>query len=439
MSNSFELKNKPDEWMDITSKEEILQSELNQLKNDLETRSIELLESNVTIDLLKGHKTLLENERQSLRSTVDDSNQTIELLQKQVEELKKVNGTMSTDLSELKNKYETETSALRDDVGHLKGDLESANNKVTSLNKQVKTLEQQNQLESKKRADTIRSLSDSLQKFKLATEQKDQKTSQQAQSLARLQKELEQTQDILKSRTGVLGLRNIQCDKLKAELKEKSDNLLKVSTLSEGLKNKNMVLLRTLNNVKEELAFKQKELAQSRARVQALERQAEFQSIANGERLHKLHETVQSKTSLLEEAKTELEQLRGQNTASTEEMAQKDTKLSQARAQLEAKELAYQQVVEKLEALQKKTADEEAKRMEVQETEEGKNSEKALREELARQKQSFEKRMRELHEILGVTAMTEIKSEFGAASQEISELKQASVRSFRVPLFFGLK
>jgi hypothetical protein len=56
---NFEFKDKVDERVEVTSYEEILRNECCQTKNVLETKEMELLELNVTIYILKGHKTLL--------------------------------------------------------------------------------------------------------------------------------------------------------------------------------------------------------------------------------------------------------------------------------------------------------------------------------------------------------------------------------------------
>ena len=76
-SNNFELHAKADEWMDVTPKEELLQNELDRLKEAFEKCSTQLDACRLENDLLKGFKTNLETETQQLKESLQVTQQQV--------------------------------------------------------------------------------------------------------------------------------------------------------------------------------------------------------------------------------------------------------------------------------------------------------------------------------------------------------------------------
>lgn len=73
MSTSLEINVEADEWLDITTTEELLQRDVHRLNEALKARTAELEASNHLIQELSGHKTTLETDRVTLQRALKDS------------------------------------------------------------------------------------------------------------------------------------------------------------------------------------------------------------------------------------------------------------------------------------------------------------------------------------------------------------------------------
>ncbi len=88
-SNSFELQAKADEWIDVTPTEEVLRAELVRLQDAFEKCTTQLDSSRLENDLLKDRSEALEHETKDLRSILERTNNNLVATQEELSSARK--------------------------------------------------------------------------------------------------------------------------------------------------------------------------------------------------------------------------------------------------------------------------------------------------------------------------------------------------------------
>ena len=410
--SDFELCLNQDEWLDVTPREELLQHELNMLKAELNQRSTDLDESELAIDLLKGHKELLEKERASLRSQLQKQTETLSTVSEDFGSTIAREKSLQDELSQVKDVSGTKTKELEGSLATGKKELQLVAGERASLQAELKlqndiTLRLQTNLEAG--AARENSLKNELSQVRTDSENRS--------------KEL---QDSLNSKKKELSVAMNQVGGLKLlvtkntighqqELQKANKTIQSYASLVEDLKIKISSLVQTTKNQQAALATSDQKLKESVAQGQTLhqklaeerdsfeQRSKELEGVRNDTgKIATFAEQLKEKTVSLER------QLAQQNDSCVTARREKETasaRESAVREEMAILKVESDQRIQELDAALK----EEREQLEFVTKNQGNAAdlkesfarEEALKEQLAQLKTSAECRRKELSEILG--------------------------------------
>ena len=422
------LQAKADEWIDVTPTEEVLRAELSRLQKAFDKCTSQLDSSRLENDLLKDRSIALEDEAKDLKSILDRTNLNLDATSKELDRVKRSSEeqrqslettlkstaekqaiaeksveSLKEQMSEAEKQYlskasmhETEKQSLERRLkvsqGEAKNQKDAAirfaedlrtvreNHKQTkkALEKTNKALSSEKELHSKtkKTLGTVATLAETLKVEKQAL-----KRSLAKEESSRIEAEKEKA--ALTRKLGALtALYDKKQESLRAELGERMNDLegsnKSIETLQIELKDAEAKLH---ESSVEAASLKQHMMTMEQGRHELLERQSELQDAlddALGERRMQ-SESLAKAEELLEKAILERDTLRDQRSAYLQS--------SEREAELEAK--------------------------------------------LAEQKAAFEKRLKDIHSILGLKFTTAVKS-------EVRTIRKAAIaqmpKSLKVPL-----
>lgn len=439
MSESFEININADEWLDITSKEELLQNELNRVKNDLETRSMELLESNVTIDLLKGHKTLLENERETLTEELARTNNEVARVAKELQESLEQKESLKLELASMRDAADRREKSLEQSLSECKQELEHTHTQVGQLHQNLSAFKKDQEAERREATGTIEHLTKLVEKLGANIRSLEASNKMQQESLVQTRQELHESQAREKALRGEISRQKNQHEQVTRDLKMSSGDLSTVSLLAENLKSKNSALVRSMATMQKLLNDTKAEFSQSTTREISLK--AELEKIKSDAACAKMkyEESVAKNTAAIQASAERIAELeacvqdfKGKCAVLS---ADKETLLVQLSEKTElCKDLQEKNVCLKEDVKQHslgmKVVNESIKCVLAREA--------ALKEELENQRVSFNNRLAEIRAILGVSAIAEIRSEIKTVARKYEkERARCSVgkaQPMRVPL-----
>jgi len=444
MSNYFEFSAKADEWLDVTSREEILQNELNHTKNDLETRSMELLESNVTIDLLKGHKTLLENERESLRDELKRTKETLSALTKNLENLTHGKETLEQNLEALKISSELKMKKLEAALVANKQELANAESRIVQLEQMNIAMKNEHQEENTVAHSKIVHLHQLVEKLTQNISSLEVTSKKQAEQLEQAQKELQQSRSREQALRQDLVKQTSLTEQRSKELKEFQNNIGTISVLAENLKEKNNNLVRSMNVMQQQLNDTKEKYRASAQREADLHEQLVKVKSQSDERIEKQEQRIVDEQIKLKDAEDRMVGLE----ANMEHLKQEFLVVSEERATLikalAEKEAMVQQLVDEKESLERELQDQaEENAADLQNAKDSLAREEALKRELKAQKAIFDNRLKEIRTILGVSAIAEIKAELDTVARLCAQNPHLRKRplikapTLRVPLLIS--
>jgi chromosome segregation ATPase len=443
MSNSFEFSAKADEWLDVTSSEELLQHELSRTKNDLETRSMELLESNVTIDLLKGHKTLLENERSTLQEKLQETQEVLMTTEKDLENTAESKQNLEKDLQGFKTSSDAMEQNMLQALSSSKEELVATKYHVTNLDQQIKTMKNEQQKERTQSISTIDGLNKLVERLNSNIRLLENSSKKQAEEIARSQKELWQARSREEALRRDLAKQTAVTAQRTKELKASQESMRSVSVLAENLKDKNNSLARSVESLQQHLSTTKDQRTASARREAALQAEISGVKAESDDRTKKQEQTIADGLNKLEHAEDRIvgleayaEDLKEQFVAVSEEreslvasLAEKDSTIKVLSDEKESLEIEMQEQSDAMAADLEKAKDALAR-------------EEEMKKELDHQKTVFDARLKEIRSILGVSAITEIKTEINTVARICSEKQRAcpSIKAptLRVPLMIGL-
>jgi chromosome segregation ATPase len=443
MSNSFEFSAKADEWLDVTSKEELLQNELNRTKNDLETRSMELLESNVTIDLLIGHKTLLENERNTLQGKLMETTEVLMTTEKDLENTTECKQILEKNLQALKTSSESKELNLEQVLTSCKEELGAAKSHITNLDQHTHTMKKEQQKEKTESTSTIDRLTKFVEQLNSNIRSLENSSKMQAEEVAKSRKELQESRSREEALRRDLAKQTSLTEQRTKELKGSQDNMGSVSVLAENLKDKNNSLVRSVESLQQNLSNTKDQHTASTRREAALQAEIAKVQAKTDDRTKKQEQIIADGLNKLEHAEDRIVGLEAYAEDLKEQFVSVSEQCESLVASISEKDSTIEELADEKESLEIEMQDQsEAMAADLENAKDALAREEAIKKELKHQRAVFDARLKEIRSILGVTAINEIKTEIHTVARIYAEKQRAcpSIKAvtLRVPLLVDL-
>jgi chromosome segregation ATPase len=416
MSSSFEFSDKAEEWLDVTPKEELLNNELTKVHHALEKRSMELLEANMTLDLFKGHKALLESQRSSLQAELGQTKDVVTMVQQKLQESVEREAALNKEFEETKTAAERHVQKLQESLTIREAELENSYNNIRNLNDHIQDMTTRYQNEKKESCGTIQSLSQLVAQLK-------NKVSSLEDAARTKQNTLEKSEQKLKdslSMEAELHYDLLQERKTSAkyakELAEAKSKIDSVSMLAEDLMMTKVSLEQSLAKQTQATILTKKQLEQSQARQVSLSSEISEVKASFGQQTDEMQASLNLSSLALEETRRRADLLQ----TTLDDSRKHNSSLVGERESLEqllAREIAFSTELseQKEMMLSEMKTREESMQEEIDSARGSVAREYVLREELAQQKAAFEHRLAAINGILGVTPMQEVKRVAGPA------------------------
>jgi len=372
MSTSLEINIKADEWLDITTTEELLQNDVERLRETLRVRTAELDASNqLTADLSK-HTYTLEKERGNLHKELKESHEDFANVDIMLKETVANKGV-------IEQEYNASKAASAARIESLEHELLTTNNSFTKIvsdlkNKQkaleasAKILEQE-AITTENRASKV--LSDL--KNKLAT----------AETVSKAQKEV-----IGKTRSNLDAVRKELATEKKAsslssvQLELANGRLGSVAVLAEDRKDEKSSLQRSVAKQELFLSRASTELQRCAAQIASLQKELSDVKSVSDKRIEDLESSVGAHQKDLQGARDEIK-------------VQQDS--------FESTLKVYEDTCKQISGLKEEVESTKGQTSVLQEElKESRSQEGAVRDELKEQKVAYEHRLNEIREALGV-------------------------------------
>jgi len=445
--NNFEFNAKADEWLDVTSCEEILRNELNQTRNILETKQMELLELNVTIDLLKGHKTLLENERASLLAEVEETRDALYKTSKNLEATSSTKQSAEKELRELKSSAKSKIEMMELSMNAAELNLKTCYTQIRKLEQEVldiKGAQARAQAEANRKLSQLNALN---QKQHQEVVESMAIRKNQVEQIAQLQRALADSRAREEGLRGDVQKQSEMIEQRDVELKDTKNRLGSVSALAQALKERNSSLVLSVVAVQQQLNENTEKCSAGIRREADLQKQVEQLNSYSEEYAKKQEKAIRQSFVKLEQAEDRIAGLESYAEDLKEQFVALSLEQDVTRARLAEKEAENMELIEEKTMLEERLV-EKSKAFE-EDLERAYKSmggrEESLRAELEKQKVIFDARLTEIRTILGMTAIGEIKKEISNVGKIYTEHQQRirscpSVKSptLRVPLMIGM-
>jgi chromosome segregation ATPase len=253
-----------DDWLDVTTKEELLQREVDALKRALEEKNMELTESNVTVDVLKGHKLLLENDRSALQRELTSQADTLSSAREDLQSCRQRETSLKTDLDAAKEASKHQAKEMQDSIHQQDSDLGAAKEKISALTKMMTDVEDTRQEESsdaRMKIEHLAGLVNQLQGHVASTENAIQK---QNSSLVEYKQKLQESQQREETLKVQAMHKNTVCEQLQQQVNTFKSDAGTIAVMAENLRAEKIALKRTLSKNEVALNLSQKELHEAR-------------------------------------------------------------------------------------------------------------------------------------------------------------------------------
>lgn len=373
-----------DDWLDIevitssTSNEERLRNQVRDLKRVLDEKNLELMESNVQVDILKGHKILLENTKMDLRNDLSLQSAHISKLQEDLE-------------ASNQRVFELEESlhASRSVVQKTEQELKSCRSRSQKMMLEIERQQHLREEESRRASLQLRDASKNIEELNANLMAKDETIANRDACLTKLQINLQYSRDeqvLLENKT-----KSVQRakDQLKQQADKITDDARAIAIVAENLRVDKQSLERKLQHNQGRLKQAENQVKvldgsvaamnQNETKLARKEQQQQEQNRQQAEDIKKLSDSLFSKTRELEIARNDVAKSAREVITTRSEAEEFQEALNRLKQQ-------HEQFV----AEQKYLHEEYAER------------EEALNLELARIKSANAKRLEELRQILGV-------------------------------------
>jgi len=427
-NNSFELQAKADEWMDVTPTEELLRSELARLQTAFEKCTTQLDSSRLENDLLKDQGAILEHEAKDLRTLLDRAHVDLDTTQKESAQTK---STLQGDIQFLENNlrdtiekktsYEKEASFLREQLANANQQKasEASLHKavVQKLERDLKT----SKAETKTHREAAVGFAEDLRKVR-------QEHSEIKRLLQKTKQKLASELDLHAETKSTLGKiatlsENIKGEKhgleraLAREQKSTADALSKTATVSKQFTNTKAVYIRKVATLESELKQRMEDLVASNRSLELLQVEVKDTELILKESTTE-KSSIKNHLSTMEQGRHELLEHQSELQESLEEALEQNNNIQN---ELDTIRNLLNETCQKNEVLKHQQLNQMSKR------------EVELEEKLAEQKKVFEKRLKTIHSILGLTFTTAVHSEVKTIHKILS-FDEKMPKSFKIPL-----
>lgn len=377
-----------DDWLDVTTKEELLQREVDALKRALEVKTMELTETSVNVDVLRGHKLLLENERSSLQQKLSSQADTLSSVREDLKSSQNREASLNSDLKNAKNAAARLSEELQESIQQKNSDLEVANGKIKELIESVADSERMRQEDASDARVKIEHLAGLVNQLRAKASSMEHGIEKKDSSLSEYREKIQESkkrEEILK---GKLAHECTITTQLEEKAKTFKTDAGAVAVLAENLRAEKQTLQRTLAKHEDALTKSQSNLQESRVRENQFQTELAQTKIASERRMMELDQALVSNALDLDDA-------HGLVTALSESLDDMRNQMGMVKRSLEVECGESQRLREKHDLL----ADELA-----QKDKDYQAREEHIQEELLAVRDATERRLDELRKILGVGA-----------------------------------
>jgi len=435
-SNSFELQDKADEWIDVTPTEELLRAQLTRFQEAFEKCTTQLDSSRLENDLLRDRGTALEHETNDLRSLLERTHVDLETTQM---ELATTRGSSKEEISGLE-------ATLRDTTEKSA----RAEEETRSLENQWSETNRERSVESSQQKLLIQRLERELKSSKAETKMHKDAAIGFAEDLRSARDDHKSTRSELRETREVLSSEKERHSKAR-------ETLGTIATLAESIKAEKQGLERSL--AREHRARTEAESsarAASSSEANALRKQLAELDARNDQRTRALQSELSERLTDLKGSNNSIEFLQIELKGAEKSLRESSLEKTSLKALLAAMESGRHELLERQSELEgsleevhddltvtheglQSTSDLLEKAILERDTLRTQRStylrsserEAQLESKLSEQKKAFEDRLRDIHSILGLKFTTAFQSE--VKKRRKTAIEQMP-KSFRVPL-----
>ncbi|CAJ1939247.1 unnamed protein product [Cylindrotheca closterium] len=261
-----------DEWLDVdvvtssTTNEERLRNQVKALQRALDEKNLELMESNVRVDVLKGHKILLENAKSGLQDEL--SGQT-----KQISSLREDLSSSNSQVMELEEKLIVSENLVQ----ATKAELQSHQVRTAEMELQMKQLQELHEEEARAASVKLHDVSKLVEQLKANLLAQEEGITSRDASLVKFQEDMKSSQKQQATLQSSIVAFQQEKDMLQSQVLRLTGDARSIAVVAENLRVEKQTLERKIQH-------HQEKLQQSQHRVQGLE-----DAMAN------MQETIQQK------------------------------------------------------------------------------------------------------------------------------------------------
>lgn len=400
-----------DQWVDVKSKEEVLQTELDKAKEHLQNRQYKLQQTSLEVDLLKGHKTNLETERESLQFELKKKEHDLSRAGKELEDVSQGKEFLKKEFVKMKASMDGERNKLSKSLASCKNELEDAQAEIARLKIELEASKVQRENETREAGDAIRGLRGMVKSTedKLSTLDNESKKVQLALGHAQREmkehrlREFQLRSEISKEKTALAK----KTKKLEETLKE----LGTVALFAEELKGKKQALEHSLRSSERELDATRNHLKQSRSREAAMKTEISDLKKRSDARISDLQESLASQNDSLDDRKDRIEHLQAVLDGFNTQHDGMEDSLREAQSSLDRERTLNAELTTKVTQLEVELKNKETKFAEDLERANAQpsNREVALQSELRRQILADEQRLSRVDAILNESFLLVIR------------------------------
>ena len=303
--SSFELNLNQDEWLDVTPREELLQHELNMLREELKQRSSELQEAESTIDLFRGHKETLENERSALKAEL--KSQEKKLLKDLMSVRMDLDASVSREvalekeLAQSTSLLQTRSKELEDTVSASEKEMAFAKRQIAELERLLSHNMMEQEKEKRKTVKKIQSHAGVVEDLKKKVSSLEKTSRNESVALAKTKYELKSSsareEDL---RRQLLQLKDVS-EQSKTELQTARTDRGKIALLAEELREKNRSLERSLAKHDEDMSRSKIEIESMISRENSLKQEMEATQSKSDKVIKELEASLEREQKQLKE------------------------------------------------------------------------------------------------------------------------------------------
>lgn len=370
---SLEINIQPDEWLDITTKEELLESEVTQLREALNDRTQELELSNKKVTELEGHKSALDADLKTLQDEHELSMGELFTVEKKLEDCMAQKGSVEEEYGSYKTASMAQIKSMDEALSSSRNDVSKSRDRVNTLEAEIKDIKRQHEKETKEAR--------AMYKEEL-TKRDNQARAFQKEEISKRDNELKALRANMVAKRKELASVKQDADSKTKQLEVANKQLGSVAMLAEDRKGDRVSLERSVVQKKQALTYAGKDLQQSYAQIEALRSELSDAKVASEDQIKELKDSLGAKQDELQDA---IDEIMSKDLA----LAEKIEELKDANKQIEEAATVVKSATTQATELKEKLEESQAR-------------EKTLEDDIETQKDSYELRLDEIRDALGI-------------------------------------